>query len=198
MFLSTGFLQLNLQFWPYRGKAKYTLLLIFLLWLIVLVFGVAKGWRYIVGFMVFLSCAVSILGHYFMRRAGLDPLSAESGPTGSPQETRDLASFRDIPMIYDAHSKIPAGSIAYRMILSLGFDPILILVLVLLIFPAFFWALGFSQAMTKKTFFVFNRSGAEYMALRIFDEQLVRLHWIGSNASTREIFSSLKLMMLVD
>ena len=76
-------------------------------------------------------------------------------------------------MIYDAHSKIPAGSIAYRMILSLGFDPILILVLVLLIFPAFFWALGFSQAMTKKTFFVFNRSGAEYMALRIFDEQLV-------------------------
>ena len=108
-----------------------------------------------------------------MRRAGLDPLSAESGPTGSPQETRGLASFRDIPMIYDAHSKIPAGSIAYRMILSLGFDPILILVLVLLIFPAFFWALGFSQAMTKKTFFVFNRSGAEYMALRIFDEQLV-------------------------
>jgi hypothetical protein len=166
---SVLFFQLNLQYWPHRGRAKYTLIAVFLIWLGLLIGVNAIAPRYL-NWVLILSSVFCFLGGYFRRRA------TRTQTDGADQKIRQAVTqneFDAIPMIYDARSKIPKDSIAYRLVSALGFDPLLIFLLAMIVIPGMFWLAGFSEAVSRKSFYTFSRLETEYIALRIFDEKII-------------------------
>ncbi len=79
----------------------------------------------------------------------------------------------EIPMIYDARSQLSQGSIAYQLVMRLGFDPTLIFVLIVIAFPALFWCAGLADARSKEDFYIFSHNGTNYWALRILDSNVI-------------------------
>lgn len=75
-----------------------------------------------------------------------------------------------IPTAYDAESEVPADSVARHLVQTLGFDPVLVFMVLAIIVPSLFMGAGWAEARgdIKRHYFHDLASKDEYVVLRIF------------------------------
>jgi hypothetical protein len=127
-----------------------------------------------------LSCSLNPLAALFgIRAAGKE----KPGPESQPLRIRDK-----IPNVYDRGGEIPSGSLAFSLITRLGFDPILVASVLLLVVPLLFAGFGFGEARWERAFFFVELSGSEYVVLRVAGGDAILAAANRSGSSYRQEF----------
>lgn len=157
------FLQLNLFYWPHHGKWKYGLVFAFILWFASIIVIRAYAPFYAIPGAGLLAVVAAYVAIVMKRRSSAEP--THKG------ELKDDSDLKQIAMVYDARSELPPDSVAYKIVKGFGFDPVLLLLLIVVVFPGVFAAAGIAEARAEQDFYTFTESGSsrEYIVLRILD-----------------------------
>jgi len=156
LFLLVGFLQLNFYYWPYRWRNRLIVVLV-IYFAIVVWLRSQFGFNGAVWAMILPS--VAAFGVLYWKK---------KNPPREPEPSGD--STKSVPMMYDARSEVQTDSIARHLVQRLGYDPLLLVVLIFLAVPGLFIAAGWADATSRSAhhYFADPSTQKEYVILRIF------------------------------
>jgi hypothetical protein len=82
-------------------------------------------------------------------------------------------SVNYVPNVYDRRAAVPEGTFAAFFLEKLGFDPLLVFLVLFILLPAIFFGAGVISARQQRDFYLVERDGQELIVLRTFGDQLV-------------------------
>lgn len=166
-----SFLQLNLQMWPNTNKHVVYFVSLFA-----------------VAFLVFASFRIW-LPQYLSAAFFVSPIFAYVGQLLMNKYKRGgKDSTQKPPMIYDARSNVDEASLAHRIVVSLGFDPLLIFVAAFLVAPTLMLAAGYGEGKSNEDYLVFEEANKQYALLRAYGGVSVSAEWDADACLTKKIF----------
>jgi hypothetical protein len=168
-----AFLQLSLQGWP-STKRHIVLTALFS---IIIYFTVTITSSFITKFAGLLFIIAPILTYL---GTVLIPWPSN---TSSPNTGHD-----PIPGFYDARNKVRDGSIADRMMSILGFDPLLLFFLLLLLPSCMFFLNGFIDALKAEGFYLYEYKGKTYAVIRESGKFFISALYDGNHSIKKEYY----------
>lgn len=173
--LFVTFLQLNLYYWP-SGQTHVARLLGFA----ILFFGLMIAIKILlpggVGLATFVTPVAAFFGAKTMGKLGSDGLQGRA------------SNANKLPNVYDKRGEIPPHSLAHSLLTRLGFDPVLIGAVFLIVVPLLFAGFGYGEARSQTEFLYMEDSGVEYVVLRVVGDNVIAARTGGSKSSYRQEF----------
>lgn len=133
--LFVGFLQLNLQYWP-AGQAHTSQLIGLAVAFFASMIALNIWFPGKFPIALFLTPLTALVGIRAMRRWEKTPIDQRTDK---------------VPNVYDARGVVPRESVAYALMKSLGFDPVLVAAVLLLVIPLLFAGFGYGEARSERT-----------------------------------------------
>ena len=178
------FLQLNFTYWPHTGK-WFVLFLILLIAFVILILTVPAffpNWPYVVTiFIVGCSLVGSLAWKIFWSR--------EMENARVPDDTHPSPHLRNIFTVYDFRSKLLPGTIAYNIVSKLGFDPLAVALLALIIVPFLFSYAGLVQSIAQKDFYTIALPGEKpELVVRMVGGNVISVPFNPQTSETDQVY----------